>query len=237
MTYNEQEMTWNDLQQPTTSKKQPETTYNDLQQARNNLKQPTTGKKWPEINWNDPQQARNNLKQSTMSNKQHETTYKDLKRPTTNKTRPGKDLQSARNDLKQPKTSKTQPITTWTYLQRAKKRHKTTGNKQIFRYFTIQGKRFSSLIYFPPNIWLQWFEHCFMKNHGHNRASNISIVSSVFFMGYKIYFYLSGFHVKKINKSQDSRERERLLFFFSSLPLPPVWQMVQFSAFTVIREV
>ena len=32
-------------------------------------------------------------------------------------------------------------------------------------------------------------------------------------MGYNIYFFLSGFRVKNINKSQDSRERERLFFF------------------------
>ena len=96
--------TWNDLQRPTRSKKQPETTYSDLQGARNNLKRPTTSKKRPE------------------------TTYNDLKRPITTKKRPGNDLQRARNDLKQPTTSKTQPTTSWTYLQRAKK--KTQNDQQ-----------------------------------------------------------------------------------------------------------
>ena len=58
--------------------------------------------------------------------------------------------------------------------------------------------------------------HCFTENHGNSRASNVSIVSCVFFMEYNIYFFLCGFRVKNINKSQDSRERERL-FFFASL--------------------
>ena len=60
----------------------------------------------------------------------------------------------------------------------------------------LWGKRFSYLIRFPPNTWLQSFEHCLTENHGHSSASIISIVSCVFFMGYNIYFFLSGFCVK-----------------------------------------
>ena len=95
---------------------------------------------------------------------------------------------------------------------------KKQGISRFSDYFTKWGKRFSSLIRFLPNIWWQSFEHCFTENHGHSRASNISIVSCVFFMGYNIYFFLSGFRVKNSNKSQDSREREKLFFFGSSLP-------------------
>ena len=115
MTYNEQETTWNDLQWPTTSKKWPGTTYNNLQWARNDLKQPTTSKKWPEM------------------------TYNDLKRPIGNKKQPGNDLQWARNDLKQPTMNKTQPTSTQTYLQWAKKRCQTTNN-QILRLFYNMGQ-------------------------------------------------------------------------------------------------
>ena len=142
-------MTWNDLQQLETSKKQPETTYNNLQPARNNLKQPTM--------------------------------------------------------------RKTQPTMTWTYLQWA------TASK-FSGYFTIWGKRFSSLPHFPPNIWLQSFKHRFTENHRENRTSSIYYhVSSVnyhvyFLQDIRFFFFLSGFCV--------SRERERL-FFSSSLPFLP----------------
>ena len=82
-----------------------------LTKMRNNLKRPTTKKKWPE------------------------TTYNNLKSPIMNKKQPGNHIQWARHDLKQPTTSKTQPTTTQTYLQQAKKRCKTTNNKQILRLF------------------------------------------------------------------------------------------------------
>ena len=102
---------------------------------------------------------------------------------------------------------------------------KQQATSRFSDYFTIWGKRFSSLTCFPPNICLQSFEHCFTENHGHSRASNISIVSCVFFMGYNIYFFLPGFCVKNINKSQNSRERERL-FSFSSPPIPSTSQLL-----------
>ena len=145
------------------------------------------------------------------------------------------------NDLKRRTTSKTQLTITWTYLQRAKtkKRRETTNKKQILSLFYNRGNRFSSLTRFPrfpTNIWLQSFEHCFTENLGENRASNISTLSCVYFTGYKIYFFLSGFRVKNIHKSQGSRERERL-FFSSSLPFLPASQIVRSSAFEFIGEV
>ena len=99
-------------------------------------------------------------------------TRNDLKQPT-----------EARNDLKWPTTSRAQPTMIWTYLQRAKKRRETTNNKQILKYFTIWGKRFSSLARFPPNIWLQSSEHYIIENHGENRASSIYLrdIGFVFF--------------------------------------------------------
>ena len=112
---------------------------------------------------------------------------------------------------------------TWNYLQRAKKDAKRQATSRFSDYFTIWDKRFSFLIRFTPNIWLQSFEHCFTENDGHSRDSNISIASCVFFMGYNIYFFLSEFWVKNINKSQDSRERESLIFLappYHFHPLP-----------------
>ena len=111
--------TRNDLKQPTTTCNKQETTWNDLQRARNNLKWPTTTYNGQEMTWNDLQRARNNLNWPTMSKKQHGMTYKDLKRPSTNKKRPGNDLQWTRNE---------------------KKRCKMTGNKQIFWLFYNMGQ-------------------------------------------------------------------------------------------------
>ena len=69
-TYNEQEMTWNDLErarndlkQHKTSKKRPKMTYHDLKRPAANKKQPG----------NDQKRAKNNLKQPTTS----KTTYYD----------------------------------------------------------------------------------------------------------------------------------------------------------------
>ena len=158
-----------DLKRPKTTwnyLKRPTTTYNEQETTWNNLQRPTTSKKWPE------------------------TTYKNLKRPATNRKHSGNDLQRARNDLKQPTTSKKQPIMTWTYLQWAKKDAKRQATSRFSDYLTIWGDWFSSLIRFPPNIWLQSFEHCLTENHGHRRAWNISIVSCVFFVGYNIYLFV-----------------------------------------------
>ena len=162
------ETTWNDLQQPTTSKKRPETTYNEQETTWSDLKRPTTSRAI--TTWNDLQR--------------HEKTYSEQEIP-------GNDLQWARNDLKRPTTSKAQPRTTLTYLQRAKKDSKQPTTTRFWDYFTIWGNRFSSLTCFQPNIWLQSFKHCFTENHGENRVPNISILSCVFITGYKIYGILT----------------------------------------------
>ena len=66
-------MTWNDLQWPTTSKKQPETihneqekTWNNLQWARNDLKWPTMSKTQPTITWTYLQQAKKRRKKTNL---------------------------------------------------------------------------------------------------------------------------------------------------------------------------
>ena len=153
------ETTWNNLQRPTTSKKQPETNWNNLQQTRNNLKLPTMTYNKQETTWNKPQQARNelqqarnNLKWPTLSKKQPETTYNNLIRPIGNTKWPGNNLQWARNDLKQSTMSKTQPTTTQTYLQWAKKRCQPTSNNQILRLFYSMGQ-------------LVLFSHTFSTQH------------------------------------------------------------------------
>ena len=128
----------------------------------------------------------------------------DLKGPTTSKKRP------ERNDMKQSTTSKTQSTATWTHLQRAKKRCETTNNKQIFRLFYNMGQTILfSYIFFTEYLvavirgllhgelwWKQSVKHLlsWVKHQ----------LSCVFFMGYKIYLFLSGFCV--------SRERDRLFF-------------------------
>ena len=155
-----------------------------------------------------------------------------------NKNWPGNYLQRARNDLKEPTTSKTQPIMTLTYLEQAKKDVKRRATSRFSDYFTIWDKRFSSLIRFPPNIWLQSFEHCFTENHGHCRASDISIVSCVSFMRYNIYFFLSGFRVKNITKITGQQGKGEVVFFSWLLSTTSnCSQIVWSSAFGVIREV
>ena len=53
MTYNKQEMTWNDLQQPTMSKKWPKMTYNEQETTWNTLKQVRHNLQWPEHTYNE----------------------------------------------------------------------------------------------------------------------------------------------------------------------------------------
>ena len=92
--------------------------------------------------------------------------------------------------------------------QRKETKRPTTS--RFSNYFTIWDKRFTSLTRFPPNIWLQSFEHCFTESHGENRGSSIychasSVNYHVYFLqDTRFIFFLSGFCV--------SRERERLLF-------------------------
>ena len=124
--------------------------------------------------------SRNDLKQPETTYNEQETTWNGLKRPTASKNRPEttygeqettwNDLQRARNNLKRPTTSKTQPTITSTYLQRAKKDVERQTTSRFSDYFTIWGKRFSSLTRFPPNIWFQSLELCFTENHGDSRA-------------------------------------------------------------------
>ena len=121
-TCNEQETTWNDLKQPTTSKKRPETTcneqettWNDQQRARNDLKRPTT-------TWKDLQETRSDL----------ETIY-DEEEMTWN------DPQRVRHNLQRPKP---------TYNEQ-KKEAKQPTTTRIWDYFTW-GNRFSSLTRFQP---------------------------------------------------------------------------------------
>ena len=75
-----------------------------------------------------------------------------------------------------------------------------------------RNKRFSSLIHFSLNIWLQSFEHCFTENHGHNRASNISIVSCAFFMGFHVFFFCLGF-VSRTLTNHRTVGKGRAIFF------------------------
>ena len=112
---------------------------------------------------------------------------------------------------KQPETTYNKQDTTYNDLNLPTVSQKKTQNNRQQADFQIilqHGANYSLLWCFPPNIWLQSFEHCL--------ASNISIVSCVLFMGYNIYFFLSGFCVKNINKSQDTRERERVFFLLVS---------------------
>ena len=119
------------------------------------------------------------------------TTWNDLQRSETNyneQETTWNDLQRARNNLKRPTTSKKQPTTIWGYQQRAKKDAKPPPTSRFWDYFTVLGNRLSSLTRFPPNTWLQLSEHCFMENHGENRALNICILSCLFITGYNIYW-------------------------------------------------
>ena len=140
-------------------------------------------------------------------------TRNDLKQPITtyNKQEVAwNDLLWARNDLKWPTTSKTQPTMTWTYLQWAKKRRETTNNKQIFRLFYNMGQTvLFSYIFFTQHLVaiiraLLHGESWWKQSVKHLLSCVKRQLSCVFFTGYKIYFFLSGFRV--------SRERERLLF-------------------------
>ena len=166
-------------------------TWNNLQRTRNDLKRPETTYNKQEMTWNDLQQVRNDMKWTT---------------------RTWKDLQQTRNNLKQLTTRKTQSIDL-NLATTSQKRCKTTGNKQIFRLFYKMGKAVLFSNIFHPTI------GC---NHLSTASQRLMVTAELqtslqyhlyFFMGHNIYFFLSGFHVKNINKSQDNMERERLFFF------------------------
>ena len=115
---------------------QPETTWK-------NLKRPETTYNEQETTWNDLQRARNDLKWPITTCKEQETTWNDLQR--------------ARNDPQQVR-HKLQWLEHAYNEQRKDTKRPTTS--RFWDYFTIWDKRFSSLTRFPPNIWLQSFEHC-----------------------------------------------------------------------------
>ena len=130
----------------------------------NDFKQPITTYNEQETTWNNLQRAKNDLKRPTTTYNKQETAWNDPQRVRHNLQWPEPTYHEQRKDAKWPTTSR------------------------FSDYFTIWGKRFSSLTRFPPNIWLQSFEYCFTENHGQSRASRISILSCVIFTGYKIYF-------------------------------------------------
>ena len=137
--------------------------------------------------------TRIDLKWPTTNKKQPETTYNELE-TTWN------DLQRARNDLKQPTTSKMLPTMTWPYLQWAKKRHEMTNNKQIFRLFYNMWQYVlfcnTSTQHLVAIIWaLLHGESRWKQSIKHLLSCVKHQLSCVFFMGYKIYFFPSGFHV------------------------------------------
>ena len=103
---------------------------------------------------NDLQWGRNNQKHRATSKKLPEMTCNDLRRVITSLKRPTTTYNQQRNNLKQPTAS------------------------SVWHYFTIWDIPFSSFTIFPPNIWLQSFEHCFTENHDENRAPNIYMLSS-----------------------------------------------------------
>ena len=94
--------TWNNLKQPTRSKKQSETTWNNLQQARNSLKRPTACKKWLETTNSEQETAWNDLKQLRTSKKLPERTYHEQMT--------WSNLQQARNDLKRTDSKIMEPL-------------------------------------------------------------------------------------------------------------------------------
>ena len=113
--------------------------------------------------------------------------------------------------------TKTQPTMTWTYLQRAKKRHETTNRKQIFRLFYIMGQRvlFSNTISTQHLVAIirallhgkSWWK----QSIKHLLSSVKRQLSCVFFTGYKFIFFCLGFV---------SVGKGRGYFFSSSPPLP-----------------
>ena len=99
------------------------------------------------------------------------------------------ELKRARNDLKQPTKSKKQPeMTKVSNLQLARnnlKRPTTSKKRPAPPELAYNEHRTLLQHIFHPNILLQSFEHCFMKNDGQNSAPNIYILC-VFILGYRI---------------------------------------------------
>ena len=145
-----------------------------------------------------------------MTYNEQETTWNDPHRVRHNLQWPEHTYNKQRKDAKRPTTSR------------------------FLDYFTIWGKRFSPLTLFPPNIWLQSLEHCFMENHGENRASSIYYHASS--VNYHVYF-LQDMRFIFSCLGFVSAGKGRGYYFSSSLPLPPASQIVWPSAFAFIGEV
>ena len=182
-----------------------------LTKRRNDLKRPTA-------TYNDLPGARNNLKRPTTSKKQPETTY-NMQETIWN------DPQWVRHNLQWPEH---------TYNEQRKDEKGPTASR-FSGYFTIFGKRFSSLKRFSPNIGLLPFEHCFTENQGEKRASSIyyhasSVNYHIYFLwDIRFIFFLSGFCI--------SRERERLNFLVPLYHFHPLQKIVYSSAFAFFGEV
>ena len=165
-----------------------------LTEKRNDLKR-------PETTYNNLQRARNDLKRPTTSKKRPETTYNEQEMT-------WNEPQRVRHNLQWPEH---------THNEQRKDAKRPTASR-FSDYFTIWGKRFSSLTRFPPNIWLQSFEHYFKENHGENRASSIYYDASS--VSYHVYFSRDVRFIFFCLGSV-SAEKGRGYFFSSSLPLPP----------------
>ena len=141
---------------------------------RNNLKRPETtyrDKKRLKTTYSDLQQARNNLQRPA-------TTWKNIYQTKNNLETIYNEQETTCNDPKRVRHNLQLPKPTYSKQRKKKKKEAkrpTTNN------------RFSSLTRFQPNIWSQSSENCFTENHGQSRAPNISILSCVFYTGYKIY--------------------------------------------------
>ena len=162
------------------------------------------------------------------------TTWNNMKRPTTSTKRPDttyNDLERARNDLKRVRHNLQWPEHSYNEQRKDAKRPTTS---RFSDYFIIWSKWFSSPTRFLANIWLQSFEHCFMENHGENRASSIYYYASrINYHAYclrdiRFIFFCIGFV---------SAGKRRGYYFNSSLPLPPASQIVRSSVFVFIGEV
>ena len=154
----------------------------------NDLKQPTRTYNEQKTTWNDLQRTRNDLKKPTTTYNEQETTWNDP--------------QQVRDNLQWPEPT----------YNKKKRRRETTNNKQILRLFYDMGQTvlfsntFSTQHLVAIIRALLHGESCWKQ-----RVKHLYIIMCIF-TGYKIYFFLSGFRVKTIHKSQDSRERERLFF-------------------------
>ena len=112
---------------------------------------------------------------------------------------------------------------------------KQPTTRKISDYFTIWGKRFSSLTRFPPNnlvavIWALLHGENEAMLHGENRVSSICYHSSG--VSYHVYFL---WDIRFIFFCLGFVSGKGRGYYFSSSPLPSASQIVQSSAFAFIR--